>query len=365
MGRRKTTEEFRQEVQSLGEGHYKLCSEYKDSHSKVELFHTVCGRYYNVSPTSFLGGTRCPYCAGCMKNTTDNFKKEVKVLTGEDYTVLGDYKNANTKIKMRHNKCGYIYYVTPYSFRRKGSRCPKCFGHSPYTNKTFQDKLNSIYGSQYILLGGYVNNHTKVRIKHTICGAVYMVRPNDILRGKRCPACYGTPKKTTEQFKQEVYDLVGDEYTALGEYKGTDTKITIKHNKCGYVWKITPNKFLHGRRCPRCNESHGERAIRKYLESNHIQYESQKRFDDCRYKKPLPFDFYLPTLRIAIEFDGTQHFIPFKHFGGKKKLKLYKKRDSIKNNYCLENNIKLIRINYQINLKNIDEFLNKLIKGGY
>lgn len=238
MSRRKTTKEFQQEVQNLGGGYYKLCSDYKDSHSKVKLFHTVCEKHYNVSPTSFLGGTRCPYCAGRMKNTTENFKEEVKALTGEDYTVLGDYKNANTKIN-------------------------------------------------------------------------------------------------------------------------------IKHNKCGHIWKITPNKFLHGRRCPRCNESHGERAIRKYLDSNNIQYESQKRFKGCRYKKPLPFDFYLPTLRIVIEYDGEQHFKPFDHFGGKKRLKLYKKRDSIKNSYCLENNIKLIRINYQIDSNSIDEFLDKLIKGGY
>lgn len=40
-------------------------------------------------------------------------------------------------------------------------------------------------------------------------------------------------KRTTEEFKKLVYDLVGDEYTVLGEYTTTLTKIQMRHNKCG------------------------------------------------------------------------------------------------------------------------------------
>lgn len=31
------------------------------------------------------------------------------------------------------------------------------------------------------------------------------------------------PKKTTDQFKREVYGVVGDEYTVLGEYVSAKT----------------------------------------------------------------------------------------------------------------------------------------------
>jgi very-short-patch-repair endonuclease len=72
----------------------------------------------------------------------------------------------------------------------------------------------------------------------------------------------------------------------------------------------------------------------------------QKTFDDCLSTKnwKLKFDFYLPEQSICIEYDGLQHFKPIDYFGGVKSFNELKQRDSIKDKYCLENNIKLIRI---------------------
>lgn len=55
-------------------------------------------------------------------------------------------------------------------------------------------------------------------------------------------------RKTTEQFKREVFDLVGDEYKVLGEYEKSCIKIKIKHNVCGYEYDVIPNNFLAGNR---------------------------------------------------------------------------------------------------------------------
>jgi len=51
--------------------------------------------------------------------------------------------------------------------------------------------------------------------------------------------------------------------------------------------------------------------IREWLETNKVKFISQKWFNSCRDKRPLPFDFYLPDLEMCIEYDGSQHFIPF------------------------------------------------------
>lgn len=64
----------------------------------------------------------------------------------------------------------------------------------------------------------------------------------------------------------------------------------------------------------------------------------------------LPFDFYLPKYNILTEYDGIQHFKFIAHFGGKQRFKEQKFNDNLKNEYCIENNIKLYRISY---LKNI------------
>jgi hypothetical protein len=39
-------------------------------------------------------------------------------------------------------------------------------------------------------------------------------------------------KRTTEEFKEEVKKLTGDEYIVIGEYIGTNSKIKIQHNTC-------------------------------------------------------------------------------------------------------------------------------------
>ena len=60
-------------------------------------------------------------------------------------------------------------------------------------------------------------------------------------------------QKTTEQFIKEVYELVKSEYSILGEYINSHTKILIKHNKCGNEFAMRPDAFLgKGSRCPIC-----------------------------------------------------------------------------------------------------------------
>ena len=113
-------------------------------------------------------------------------------------------------------------------------------------------------------------------------------------------------------------------------------------------FKVTPNNHINRKSgCPKCKESIGEKSIRLYLENNKIEYINEKRFKDCKYKLPLPFDFYLPKYNICIEFDGIHHFKSLKFFGGDKRLKEQNIKDRIKNDYCLNNNIKLIRISYK------------------
>lgn len=59
--------------------------------------------------------------------------------------------------------------------------------------------------------------------------------------------------KTQEEFKQEVFDLIGDEYYVIGNYISNKNPITMRHKKCGYEFDVTPNNFLSkNSRCPYC-----------------------------------------------------------------------------------------------------------------
>ena len=109
-----------------------------------------------------------------------------------------------------------------------------------------------------------------------------------------------------------------------------------------------------------------ELKTEQWLIENNIVFEREKVFQDCRYLRPLKFDYYLPQFNTVIEADGRQHTEPIR-FGNmtsiqaKKQLKTNKIRDKIKDDYCLKNNIRMIRIpyyefktdNYKKILKNI------------
>lgn len=83
-------------------------------------------------------------------------------------------------------------------------------------------------------------------------------------------------------------------------------------------------------------------------------------FQNCKDEKVLPFDFYIPSLSIAIEFDGKQHYTPIQFFGGVQGFNMTKKHDELKNKYCYDNNINLIRIPYT-KYNEIEQILNDKI----
>jgi hypothetical protein len=119
--------------------------------------------------------------------------------------------------------------------------------------------------------------------------------------------------------------------------------------------------------CKICSSSKGESAIKKFLDSNHISHDPEHRFDDCKYKKALPFDFYLMDYNICCEYQGIQHYGPYEFFGGEKGFEIQKIKDKIKKDYCKKNNIRLIEIPYW-EYDNIEIILNELLfpkkKGG-
>jgi len=93
-------------------------------------------------------------------------------------------------------------------------------------------------------------------------------------------------------------------------------------------------------------QSKGETMIKNILDSMGVRYEREKLHSDLKYKGYLRFDFEIihNNRRFVVEFDGEQHRRAVDFFGGEKALALTKIRDQIKNNYCEDNNITMIRI---------------------
>jgi hypothetical protein len=184
--------------------------------------------------------------------------------------------------------------------------------------------------------------------------------------GKGCPSCGG--KTTDENNVAVVFPEFLDEWDY--ENNGTPNNYAPYSNemvrwickKCGNNYpSLVYNRTLHGNGCPDCkSRSDGEDIIKDILAEYRIKYIFQKRFPDCKDKNTLPFDFYIPKSRKAIEFHGIQHYKPQEYFGGIKKFEDQIKKDKIKEKYCLDNNISLLVIPYW-EIDNIEKILEQFL----
>lgn len=107
--------------------------------------------------------------------------------------------------------------------------------------------------------------------------------------------------------------------------------------------------------------SFGEYYIKCFLDYNSINYIREKKFPKCRSNKNylLRFDFYLDDYNILIEYQGQHHFKPVnKGQRGKSVHKKTLENDQIKKQFCKDNNIQLLTINYW-ELKDIFSILEK------
>ena len=77
-------------------------------------------------------------------------------------------------------------------------------------------------------------------------------------------------------------------------------------------------------------------------------------------KGQLSYDIYLIKKKIAIEYQGKQHFEPIEYFGGETSFKKQQERDIIKKQLSEQNNIRLIYINYSDPLT--QEFISQKIE---
>ena len=277
-----------------------------------------------------------------------------------------EYKGSKEKITIICPE-GHEFMQTPNDHLNRHG-CKICSGWGQMMNhKKFIKKLKNIYNDKYDFSESVYNGWEKTfKIKCDIHGDIDVLPSQFIVKKTGCPKCgydnkYHPSTMSLEEFILKAKSIHSDKYDySQSIYKSASTKVEIMCPKHGPFKQMPKDHIYQKQGCPSCYSSKGEDKIRDFLESNSIPFIPQYKFEECKNKRPLPFDFYLPDYNICIEFDGIQHYSPIKIFGGAKHFTYIKYKDEIKNNFCTKNKIKLIRIRYdQVNeLNNI--LVNKL-----
>jgi len=371
MPPKSTKEQFIQKAKLIYPNYNYDNVNYINNRTKTEIGCPIHGLFL-AKPNSILNGHGCPKCKGELLSKLQRtplkllIEKFVAIHENEyDYNLINEsnYVNNRSKIPIIC-KIHDIFYQSP-ELHLRGHGCPFCYGNLLSSKEDFINKSNIIpehnnkkYDYSNVC---YINDYTKVEIICPLHGS-FLQRPNDHLQGLGCRKCgslttANKTRKTTEEFIKQATLIHGDLYNySKVVYINSHSTVEIICSKHGSFLQ-TPNAHLSGCTCPRCHSSRGENAIELFFKEKLIKINKEFRFDRCRYKIPLPFDFYLPELNICIEYDGEHHYYPVY---GLERFIICKRNDNIKNKYCVENDICLIRIPYW-ERDNIRELLTQLI----
>lgn len=371
-GKKKTHEEYIEEVK-IKNPNIEVIGQYVNAKTQILhkcLIHNV---EWMISPTNILSGISCPLCGNenRAKNNAMTHEEYVKKLSIENpkIEVIGEYINSKTKILhhcLIHDIC---WEIAPDKALRRKSGCPECAKESFYNTRA---KTRDIYISELSiknpnieLTGDYLGNKKLTQHRCRKHNYLFDAMPDTMLSGCGCKYCKSEKLKyyhlKTEDYYIEEITEKNPNVKLIGKYYDGSTPtehLCLIHN---ISWCPTPAYILQGGVCPECKAekiSKGERYISEWLTTYGFEYEPQKIFSDCCDIKPMPFDFYLPKQNIIIEYDGRQHFEPIEYFGGQEKFEIQQRHDNMKNEYCKNNGISLLRIPY---FKDIEEELNNFL----
>lgn len=172
----------------------------------------------------------------------------------DEYEILDLYhKNKEAFFKILHKKCGNIFEMRVQCFmghlKQNCSFCkPIITGiKNSKTNDEFIEEINRIVGSEYTVIGAYINNKCKITFRHNVCNKTFDMSPNQFLSGNRCPNCAKEVaakkrRKSGSTFKKEVEEF--GYFKLLSEYKNDRTKATIFSKLDNAIYEITPSSLL-------------------------------------------------------------------------------------------------------------------------
>lgn len=177
-----------------------------------------------------------------------------------------------------------------------------------------------------------------------------------LCNNNKCQFCFEKSFASCEKCKFLV-----DEINPRQIFKHTQNKYTFECNKCKKEFKKRISDISNGSWCPFCKRK-SESIIFDWLSENY-SIEREKKFEWCKLKHKLPFDFYIDKCKIIIELDGIQHMMQRSNWEPPEETQ---RRDIFKMKKAMEHGLSIVRIYQPDVLKNKinwkQELLNKIKK---
>jgi hypothetical protein len=335
---------------------------YTRAKDKIIITCPIHGDFVQLAQSHILG-FGCKFCGGIK--VADKTRKSAEYYI-DKANKAHNYKFDYSKTNWKEHKINVIcpkHGIFNCNKRNhlRGHDCMRCRG-GQVSFPEFLRRAQEVHGDTYIYDSVDKDNFRygdHITIICKVHGPFSQV-PSSHITGRGCMECgHISTRLTPEEFFTDCAITHGNKYNySKSKFIGLFKEVKIICPEHGEFLQVAENhKKGHG--CRICSEPQGEKRIRVILQNNNIKHSQQYEYNDCKYKRVLPFDFYLPEYNMLIEFHGRQHYEETNYF--KTPLKEQRRKDRIKLKYCKNNNIPLLIIPHW-DYDKIEELINNFIE---
>ena len=197
-----------------------------------------------------------------------------------------------------------------------------------------------------------ISHETFWKCKCLNCGNEISVRKSDLDRKPKC--CNKCKSNITSNCNHLIN--IGDTFGLLTILdkphieKGRHSYVKCQC-QCGKIIKVRKDHLFRKDHptvsCGCAIKSAGEIKLEQICQENNWDYQMEYRIKDFNILSPFDCAIFKDNeLFCLIEYDGQQHFEAVDLFGGEMTFQEQQQRDIKKNEWCVKNNVVLLRIPY-------------------
>lgn len=311
----------------------------------------ICKKHgaFKIKPgahTRLLHG--CAKCAGNQRLTTNTFILKSQSIHGLRYDYSkANYVNATSKVEIICQLHG-LFKQSPKSHIHLKNGCPKCAIDSV---KSILKKDQSIFIEEVKALHSNKYDYSKVNYKarhlpiEIICPehGIFKQKASEHLRGYGCSRCARNERLTKREFARrcDIKHRGKFDYTAV-EYVNQKKMITLN---CAYHGEFITSCKNHmtGSGCPKCGVSTDQLRLIELVETSGVDFS----INDRKIISPLELDIYIPSRKLAIEYNGD-----YWHSYNHQESSRQKHKHQHKATQCIKAGVSLIQIDtYELHHK--------------
>ena len=278
------------------------------SRTKIKIICPIHGEFEQI-PYNHLKNFGCSKCGqiicGLKKRVKLNdFIDRAKEKHGDKYDYsLVNYNSVNDKIKIICPTHGEFEQVL--KTHMDGAGCSKCSNNFKSNTDEFINKAKEKHGDKYdYSLVNYTNSHNKIKIICPIHGE-FEQSPKSHLKGHECNKCNGNILLNINEIIKRGENIHKNKYDySISEYIGFDNKINIVCPIHGQFEQLV-NNHLQGKGCKKCAIKFDKTQKNIYEFITTILIDGYIMNDTRKIIPPLELDIYIPSHKLAIEYNGV------------------------------------------------------------